>query len=170
MRDAFTNVNFPKYFFHDLFMIFLVTPVIFSPKSKAMPFSKIILSYLLTTVVFFIIDMTWLGFIAKGIYARYLGGFLSDQINWTAAIVFYLLFIVGIFLFVIFPALEKQSWQHALLYGALFGFFTYATYDLTNLATLKGWPLNIVFIDIVWGMILTGSVSVSGYFIANYFK
>jgi uncharacterized membrane protein len=135
-----------------------------------MSFSKFILSYLLTTVVFFIIDMTWLGFIAKGIYARYLGGFLSDQINWIAAIVFYLLFIVGIFLFVIFPALEKQSWQHALLYGALFGLFTYATYDLTNLATLKGWPLNIVFIDIVWGMVLTGSVSVSGYFIANYFK
>ena len=135
-----------------------------------MPFSKFILSYLLTTVVFFIIDMTWLGFIAKGIYARYLGGFLSDQINWAAAIVFYLLFIIGIFLFVIFPALEKQSWQHALLFGALFGFFTYATYDLTNLATLKGWPLNIVFIDIVWGMVLTGSVSVSGYFIANYFK
>ena len=135
-----------------------------------MAFSKFILSYLLTTVVFFIIDMAWLGFIAKGIYARYLGGFLSDQINWTAAIVFYLLFIVGIFLFVIFPALEKQSWQHALLYGALFGFFTYATYDLTNLATLKGWPLNIVFIDIVWGMVLSGSVSVSGYFISNYFK
>jgi uncharacterized membrane protein len=56
------------------------------------------------------------------------------------------------------------------LYGALFGFFTYATYDLTNLATLKGWPLNIVFIDIIWGMVLTGSVSVSGYFISNYFK
>lgn len=135
-----------------------------------MSFSKFILSYLFTTIAFFIIDMAWLGFIAKGLYARYLGGFLSDQINWTAAIVFYLLFIVGIFLFVIFPALEKQSWQHALLYGALFGFFTYATYDLTNLATLKNWPLTIVVIDLIWGMILTSSVSTIGYFIAKYFK
>lgn len=135
-----------------------------------MPFSKFILSYLLTAVVFFTIDLAWLGLVAKGLYDRYLGNFLSDQINWTAAIVFYLLFIVGIFLFVIFPALEKQSWQHALLYGALFGFFTYATYDLTNLATLKGWPLTIVFIDILWGMVLTGSVSTAGYFIAKYFK
>ena len=135
-----------------------------------MPFSKFILSYLLTTIVFLIIDLTWLGFIAKGLYARYLGSFLSEQVNWTAAIVFYLLFIVGIFLFVIFPALEKESWRHALLYGALFGLFTYATYDLTNLATMKGWPLNIVFIDMIWGMVLTGAVSVSGYFISAYFK
>lgn len=135
-----------------------------------MPFGKILLSYLLTTIVFFAIDLLWLGLIAKNLYARLLGDFLSNQVNWTAAIVFYLLFLIGIFLFVIFPALEKQSWQHALLYGALFGFFTYATYDLTNLATLKGWPLSIVFIDLLWGMVLSGSVGVIGFFITNYFR
>lgn len=135
-----------------------------------MPFSKLLLAYLLTSVVFFAIDLTWLGLVAKGLYAKYLGGLLSDQVNWTAAITFYLLFIVGIFLFVILPAAEKSSWQHALIYGALFGFFTYATYDLTNLATLKNWPLTIVFIDIAWGMALTGSVSLAGYAITQYLK
>ena len=135
-----------------------------------MPFTKLLLAYLLTSVVFFAIDLTWLGLVAKGIYAKYLGGFLSEQVNWTAAIIFYLLFIVGIFLFVILPAVEKSSWQHALIYGASFGFFTYATYDLTNLATLKGWPLPIVFIDIAWGMVLTGSVSLAGFAITQYVK
>ncbi len=135
-----------------------------------MTISKLIISYLLTAVVFFAIDIAWLGFIAKGLYNRYLSDFLSDQVNWTAAIVFYLLFIAGIFIFAILPAMEKESWRHALLYGVLFGFFTYATYDLTNLATLKNWPLNIVFIDILWGMTLTGSVATAGYFISSYFK
>lgn len=133
-----------------------------------MLFSKLIISYLLTTIVFFAIDMTWLGFIAKNLYRKYLGGFLSDTVNWTAAIIFYLLFIVGIFYFAILPAIEKNSLAKAILSGALFGFFTYATYDLTNLATLKNWPLPIVFIDIIWGAVLTGLVSTAGYFIVKW--
>jgi uncharacterized membrane protein len=133
-----------------------------------MPITKLIISYLLTTVVFFAIDMTWLGFIAKNLYRKYLGSFLSDTVNWTAAIIFYLLFIVGIFYFAILPAVEKNSLAKAVLSGALFGFFTYATYDLTNLATLKNWPLPIVFIDIIWGAVLTGLVSTAGYFIVKW--
>jgi uncharacterized membrane protein len=129
---------------------------------------KIIIHYFLTTIVFFAIDLLWLGVIAKGLYNKYLGEFLADKVNWTAAIIFYLLFIVGIFIFAIQPALEKQSLQKAIVYGALFGFFTYATYDLTNLATLKNWPLEIVFIDIIWGMVLTASVSTAGYFISKW--
>ncbi|MCB9279051.1 MAG: DUF2177 family protein [Lewinellaceae bacterium] len=129
--------------------------------------SKLLLTFLLTTVLFFAIDLVWLGLIAKGLYQKYLGSLLSPKVNWTAAVVFYLLFIVGIFIFAILPAIERNSWQYALLYGALFGFFTYATYDLTNLATLKGWPLPVVFIDIAWGMFLTGSVALGGYFIAK---
>jgi uncharacterized membrane protein len=112
--------------------------------------------------------MVWLGFVAKGIYAKYLGSFLSPNINWTAAIVFYLLFIIGIFIFAIVPAVEKNSLQTAIIYGGLFGFFTYATYDLTNLATLKDWPLPIVFIDIIWGVVLTALVSTAGYFITKW--
>ena len=133
-----------------------------------MPFFKLIISYLLTTVVFFAVDMTWLGFIAKDLYKKYLGNFLSDKVNWPAAIIFYLLFIIGIFYFAILPAVEKNSLTKAIIAGALFGFFTYATYDLTNLATLKNWPLPIVFIDIIWGSVLTGIVSTAGYYIVKW--
>lgn len=129
---------------------------------------KIIISYLLTAVVFFAIDMVWLGFIAKNMYRKYLGSFLSDTVNWKAAIIFYLIFIVGIFIFAIMPAVEKSSVGKAVLLGALFGFFTYATYDLTNLATLKDWPLPIVFIDMAWGAVLTASVSTAGYYIVKW--
>ncbi len=133
-----------------------------------MSFYKLIISYLLTTMVFFAIDMLWLGLIAKNLYRKYLVGFLSDTINWKAAIIFYLLFIVGIFIFAIMPAFEKNSPGKAILLGALFGFFTYATYDLTNLATLKNWPLPIVFIDMAWGAILTATVSTAGYYIVKW--
>ncbi len=133
-----------------------------------MPFAKLIGSYLLTTVVFFAVDLLWLGVIAKNFYGRHLSDFLAEEVNWTAAIVFYLLFIVGIFLFVILPAHEKQSLTYAIIYGALFGFFTYATYDLTNLATLRNWPIKVVMVDILWGMVLTATVSASGYFITQW--
>ena len=133
-----------------------------------MPFHKLAISYLLTTAVFFAIDLLWLGIIAKRFYGRHLSNFLADEVNWAAAIVFYLLFIVGIFVFAIMPAVGKQVWIHALIYGGLFGFFTYATYDLTNLATLNSWPIKVVIVDIIWGIILTASVSVSGYFITQW--
>lgn len=130
--------------------------------------SKLIISYLLTAIVFFAIDLLWLGVVAKGLYNKYLGNLLSDQVNWTAAIIFYLLFIVGIFIFAILPAVDKASLSKAIVMGALFGFFTYATYDLTNLATLKDWPLTIVFIDITWGAVLTATVSAAGYTITRW--
>jgi uncharacterized membrane protein len=133
-----------------------------------MSITKLFISYILTFIVFFIIDMAWLGFIAKDLYKKYLGDLLSEQVNWVAAIIFYVLFIVGVFIFAILPSVEKNSLSSAVTLGALFGFFTYATYDLTNLATLKGWPKNIVIIDIIWGSVLTAIVSTSGFFIVNY--
>jgi uncharacterized membrane protein len=133
-----------------------------------MTFKTLAISYLLTTLVFFAIDIIWLGAVAKGLYAKYLGGFLAPNVNWAAAIIFYLLFIIGIFIFAIVPAVEKGSLQAAIIYGGLFGFFTYATYDLTNLATLKDWPLPMVFIDITWGVVLTAAVSTAGYFITKW--
>jgi uncharacterized membrane protein len=133
-----------------------------------MSITKLLISYALTFVVFFIVDMAWLGFIAKDLYKKYLGNFLSEQVNWTAAVVFYLLFVVGVFIFAIMPSVEKNSVVSAVILGALFGFFTYATYDLTNLATLKGWPITIVFIDIIWGSVLTGIVSTAGFYIVKY--
>jgi len=133
-----------------------------------MTFPRIIISYLLTTVVFFAIDMVWLGFIAKTLYRKYLGALISDTVNWTAAIIFYLIFIVGIFIFVISPAVEKQSVVRAILLGAVFGLIAYATYDLTNFATLKGFPLNIVFIDLAWGAVLTAIASLAGFYIVKF--
>ena len=134
----------------------------------AIEWSRLALSYLLTTLVFFMIDLTWLGLIARAFYARHLGPLLSEQVNWVAAIVFYLLFIVGIFIFAILPAVERASLGRALLYGGLFGFFTYATYDLTNLATLKGWPMTVVVVDIAWGVVLTATVAGAGYAITRW--
>lgn len=135
-----------------------------------MSISKIIISYLLTTVVFFAIDIVWLGLIAKNIYAKYLGHYLSDQVNWFAAMAFYLLYIAGIFVFAILPAVEKNSVFHAIVYGAFLGLVAYATYDLTNYATLKDWPVMIVVIDLIWGTILTSSVATAGFFITRFVK
>ena len=124
--------------------------------------------YVLTVPVFFIVDLIWLGVVAKGFYRKNLNHLLSPQVNWPAAILFYLLFIAGILIFAVVPALTKNSWQHAMLYGALFGFFTYMTYELTNLALLKSWPLNIVVVDIIWGGVLCSVVATIGYFIGRW--
>jgi len=135
-----------------------------------MPLTKLIISYLLSFSVFLLIDFIWLGFIAKEMYKKQIGHLMTDQVNWIAAVVFYLLYVIGIFIFVIMPAVDKNSWSSALLMGALFGLFTYATYDLTNLATLKGWPIKLVFIDIIWGMVLTSSVGMAGFYIVKCIK
>jgi len=123
--------------------------------------------YAIALPVFFAIDMTWLGLVAKNFYKNQIGFLMTPNINWVAAITFYLLFIVGLVVFVITPAVEKGSWMYALLFGALFGLITYATYDLTNLATLKDWPLLVTIVDMAWGAVLAASVSVVTYFIAS---
>lgn len=122
--------------------------------------------FLIALPVFFIIDMIWLVLVAKNFYQEQIGFLMKPDVNWLAAIIFYLLFIVGLVIFVISPAVEKNSWIHALLYGALFGLITYATYDLTNLATLKDWPILVTVVDLVWGSVLAASVSVISYFIS----
>jgi uncharacterized membrane protein len=124
--------------------------------------------YALTVPVFFIIDLIWLGVVAKGFYQKNLKYILSPNVNWTAAIIFYLIYIAGILIFAVLPAVTKDSLRHAALWGALFGFFTYATYDLTNLALLKDWPLNIVVVDILWGVVLCTAVATIGFYIARW--
>ncbi len=123
--------------------------------------------YAIALPVFVVIDMVWLGFVAKNFYRDQIGFLMNDQINWVAAVVFYLLFVVGLVVFVIFPALEKRSLMHALLFGALFGLVTYATYDLSNLATLKDWPIWVTVVDLAWGATLAASVSTATYLIAR---
>jgi uncharacterized membrane protein len=123
--------------------------------------------FLIALPVFFVIDMAWLVIVAKKFYQEKIGFLMRPDINWLAAIIFYILFIAGLVIFVISPAVEKHSWVHALVFGALFGLITYATYDLTNLATLKDWPLLVTIVDLIWGTVLASSISVITYLIAN---
>lgn len=117
--------------------------------------------------VFFALDMLWLGVVAKNFYRSQIGTLMKSDVNWTAAIVFYLIFVAGLVVFVIAPAMEKGSWTHALIFGALFGFVCYATYDLTNLAVAKDWPLFVTIVDLVWGAVLSASVSIITYFVVQ---
>jgi uncharacterized membrane protein len=123
--------------------------------------------FIIALPVFFVIDMAWLILVAKKFYQEQIGFLMKPDINWFAAIIFYFLFIAGLVIFVISPAVEKHSWVHALIFGALFGLITYATYDLTNLATLKDWPLLVTVVDLIWGTVLASSISLITYLIAN---
>ncbi len=124
--------------------------------------------YLATVPVFFAIDLLWLGVIAKDLYQENLAHLLSPAVNWPAAFLFYLLYIAGIILFAVKPGLEGQSLARAAMWGGLFGFFTYMTYDLTNLATLRNWPVTIVLVDIAWGTTLCALVASGSYLIGRW--
>lgn len=124
--------------------------------------------YVMTIPAFFAIDMVWLGTVASKFYQSQIG-FLLGPVNWVAAIGFYLVYIVGILIFAVYPGIQADSLGKTLILGALFGFFAYATYDLTNLATVKDWPLLVTFVDIAWGIILTSSVAGVSYFLAKTF-
>ena len=115
--------------------------------------------YLVSLAAFLAIDMLWLGLVARSFYQQQLGFIMAPSVNWFAAIIFYLLFIVGILFFVVVPGLESGSLKAILLWAALFGLITYATYDLTNLATLKDWPVLLTVVDLIWGTVLSVLVS-----------
>jgi len=125
--------------------------------------------YLIGLPVFLAIDMVWLTLIAKNFYAKQIGFLMAKNPNLLAAFVFYLIFIAGLVFFVVNPALDKKMWTQALFAGAFFGLVTYATYDLTNLATVKDWPIIITVIDLIWGMFVSAAVSVATYFLAIKF-
>tara|TARA_B100000508_G_scaffold60333_1_gene47011 strand:+ start:73341 stop:73748 length:408 start_codon:yes stop_codon:yes gene_type:complete len=131
-----------------------------------MTFIQIIYLYFLTIPVFFIIDLLWIGVIAKDFYRNQIG-FLLGPVNWVAAIVFYLIFIAGILVFAVLPALDAGSLMKAVVLGAFFGFVAYATYDLTNLALTKNWPLMVTVVDMIWGAVIAGSVATASYLIAT---
>ena len=126
-----------------------------------------IILYAITTVVFFAIDMVWLGLVARNFYKQKLGFLLSGNVNWIAALIFYFIFTAGILYFAVLPSLKDASWHKALLNGALLGLLCYATYDLTNMATIDKWPIEVVIVDIIWGIVLTGSVATITYLIAS---
>lgn len=125
--------------------------------------------FFISLPIFLAIDMVWLVIIARSFYKQQIGHLMSSTVNWGAALLFYILFLIGLSIFVIAPAVEKKLWLQALSMGALFGIVTYATYDLTNYAVLKDWPLTITIVDILWGMTLSATVSVLTYFVATKF-
>jgi len=119
--------------------------------------------YFATLIAFFVIDMLWLGLVARTFYRNYIGFLMAPSPNWLAAIIFYLLFVVGIVVFAVLPGLETGSVKTTLLRAALFGLIAYATYDLTNLATVKDWPLIVTIVDLIWGTVVSVAVSYAGY-------
>lgn len=124
---------------------------------------------LITLPLLLALDALWLGLIAKNFYQKEIGLLMKTEINWIAAFAFYVLFVIGLVNFVIIPAIEKGSWVHSLSLGALFGLICYATYDLTNLATFKDWPLSVTIVDMIWGAVIASTVSSLTTVIALHF-
>lgn len=119
--------------------------------------------YLVATVVFLALDLVWLSLVAQGLYEHFLGDLLADSPNAVAAFVFYAIFVAGLVYFAIAPAVDEQSARAAVARGAAFGFVTYATWDLTSLAVIEGFPVGIVPIDMAWGTFLASTVSTATY-------
>lgn len=122
--------------------------------------------YAVALPTFLVIDLIWLGIVARSFYQQQIGHLMRANVNWAAAIAFYLLFVAGIVVLVVWPAVEKQSLAQALILGALLGLVTYAAYDLTNLATLEGFPLTVALVDLVWGAVLCATVSAVTYLLS----
>jgi uncharacterized membrane protein len=127
--------------------------------------SDFILRFVTAGIIFALIDSAWLVLIANKFYKDQIGHLLAATPNLVAAVLFYVIFLIGLVVFVLNPALQAHDWKTALGLGALLGFVAYATYDLTNLATLKDFPVKLVVVDLVWGTVVTASVSTLAYFI-----
>lgn len=125
-------------------------------------------AYFGALVAFTLLDLIWLGLIARGWYAEQLGDLMRPQTNWAAAVPFYLIYIAGIVFFAVAPALDGAGgWQSAALRGAALGFLAYATFDLTAAAVLRDWPLPMTFVDLAWGTVLTAGAATGGFLAAG---
>ena len=115
--------------------------------------------------VFLVIDLVWLGIVARPFYKAQMGPLMREDVNWPAAFLFYFIYVVGIVVLAVQPAVNAGSGARAIYLGAVLGLVAYAAYDLTNLATLAGFPRTMAIVDLIWGTILTGSVSVITFLI-----
>ena len=122
---------------------------------------KIVITYLLALVLFFAMDLVWLGYVAKDFYLSRMGAIMLDRPKMGIAVLFYTVYVIGLMVFVITPALAGGNWQVAALNGALFGFFTYLTYDATAYAVLKNYDPLVAVIDTAWGSFVAAAVSAS---------
>ncbi len=123
--------------------------------------------YLTFLIALLVIDLIWLLGVAKNLYQQEMGDLMATEPKLIAGLAFYLLYAIGVCIFVIVPALSKQSWIYAVQYGALFGFFCYMTYDLTNLAVIRNFPTGLAFIDIAWGSAVTAVAAGIAYWVGN---
>lgn len=122
-------------------------------------------AYAIATILFLAIDAIWLGIVAKNFYATQLGDLMADNIRFGVAAAFYAVYTIGIIVFAIKPGMNADSWLMVAGYSALFGFLAYGTYDFTNLATIRDWPVIVSVVDIVWGTTITTVTGVVTYFI-----
>ncbi len=129
----------------------------------------VIVAYIATLIVFVVVDIVWLGYVANSYYRSQIGHLMADTFNMPAVIAFYLIYAAGVVYFAVMPALAAGGTMKALMLGLMFGFFCYATYDLTNLATLKNWSLPMSLLDMAWGAVLTGLSAAAGAYIASRF-
>ena len=125
-------------------------------------------AYIGSAVAMLVLDAIWLTTMVPIIYKPALGDMIADPPNLAVAAVFYLVYLIGVVVFAVLPALNQQNWLTALGAGALLGLVAYGTYDFTNLSTLKNWPLTLSLIDVCWGVVLTGVAATVGYFVANW--
>jgi uncharacterized membrane protein len=123
--------------------------------------------YFTFLICLIVVDLIWLLGIAKTLYRDQMGDLMASEPKLAAGVAFYLLYALGVCIFVIVPALSQQSGFDAVLYGALFGFFCYMTYDLTNLAVVRNFPTQLAFIDIAWGSFVTAALSGFSYWVVN---
>jgi len=129
--------------------------------------SQLAVAYCSALCVLLLIDGLWLGLLMGPMYARYLGDLLLEQPRWLPAILFYLLYALGLLVFAILPGLRARSWRTAARLAALLGLVAYGTYDLSNYSTLQGWPLALTFIDIAWGAVLSALTGVAAWLAAS---
>jgi uncharacterized membrane protein len=128
----------------------------------------IVYGWLATGITFAVLDLVWLGLVANGFYRGQMGDLRADTINLGAAILFYLIMVSGILVFAVLPAARTADVWLALGGGALFGFVCYATYDLTNLATLRSWPVLLTLVDLAWGTTLTAVAALAGFWAVRF--
>lgn len=133
-----------------------------------MPFGKIAVLYVVSLLVFLGIDFVWLTTMGERFYRKQLGALMSDSPNLGIALLFYLVYVVGVLVLVVMPALDAGSIGKAIIGGALLGLVAYGTYDITNLSTIAGWPAVVAAVDLVWGTTLTAAVSAASYLVARW--
>lgn len=131
--------------------------------------TRYLVAYVSSLLIFLAIDAIWLTTMSQRLYRRYLGDILVETFSPVPAALFYLIYVAGIIIFATAPAFATGRWTTAAIYGALYGFFAYATYDLTNQATIRGWPAAITIADICWGSLLSATTAVLGFLVTRYF-